>query len=103
MNARGERSALALDLLLATATAAFADPLEGFAIAPEVDALYDRPAMYGSHHEISVVRSDGTLAADDDLHPTVVSGPLCESGDIFTLQKVASCPRAICLQSDSAT
>ena len=52
-----------------------------------VDAGFDnlvRPAMYGSHHEISVVRSDGTLAADDDLHPTVVSGPLCESGDVFT-------------------
>ena len=52
-----------------------------------VDAGFDnlvRPAMYGSHHEISVVRSDGKLAATDDLQPTVVSGPLCESGDVFT-------------------
>jgi diaminopimelate decarboxylase len=40
-----------------------------------------RPAMYGSYHEISV------LPADDDprpSRPTVVAGPLCESGDVFT-------------------
>ena len=52
-----------------------------------VDAGFDnlvRPAMYGSHHEISVIRRDGTLAPVDDLQPTVVSGPLCESGDVFT-------------------
>jgi diaminopimelate decarboxylase len=40
-----------------------------------------RPSMYGSHHEIEV------LAADDSPRPsreTVVGGPLCESGDVFT-------------------
>lgn len=49
-----------------------------------VDAGFNdlmRPSMYGSHHGISV------LAADDSprpVRPTVVAGPLCESGDVFT-------------------
>ena len=39
-----------------------------------------RPAMYGSYHRISV------WGAPDDapLEPVVLSGPLCESGDVFT-------------------
>ena len=40
-----------------------------------------RPAMYGAFHGMSVI------AADDESHPlraTVVAGPLCESGDVFT-------------------
>jgi diaminopimelate decarboxylase len=48
-----------------------------------------RPAMYGGHHAISVlprtneaVRADLGLAAE--RRPTVVAGPLCESGDVFT-------------------
>ena len=48
-----------------------------------------RPAMYGGHHAISVivranadVRSELGLAAT--RVPTVVAGPLCESGDVFT-------------------
>jgi diaminopimelate decarboxylase len=51
-----------------------------------VDAGFDnlvRPSMYGSHHEISIVKSDGTLAGGA-TEPTVVAGPLCESGDVFT-------------------
>ena len=39
-----------------------------------------RPAMYGSYHEMSVIGKDvsgGTV-------PSVVAGPLCESGDVFT-------------------
>lgn len=40
-----------------------------------------RPSMYGSYHAMSVLRRDGTLAAE---RPTVVAGPLCESGDVFT-------------------
>ena len=49
-----------------------------------VDAGFNelvRPAMYGSHHEISL------LPADDSPRPvreTTVAGPLCESGDVFT-------------------
>ena len=48
-----------------------------------------RPAMYGGHHAISVlpranaaVRAD--LAMETARRPTVVAGPLCESGDVFT-------------------
>ena len=48
-----------------------------------------RPAMYGGFHAISVlpranaaVRAD--LALDATRRPTVVAGPLCESGDVFT-------------------
>jgi diaminopimelate decarboxylase len=42
-----------------------------------------RPAMYGSHHAISVVKQDGSLAGGP-CEPSVVAGPLCESGDVFT-------------------
>ncbi|MCH2170116.1 diaminopimelate decarboxylase [Myxococcota bacterium] len=51
-----------------------------------VDAGFDnlvRPAMYGSHHEISVVARSGEMASGVP-EPTVVAGPLCESGDVFT-------------------
>ncbi len=38
-----------------------------------------RPAMYGSHHAITIpARSGGPL------EPLCVAGPLCESGDVFT-------------------
>lgn len=49
-----------------------------------VDAGFNelaRPAMYGAHHEITVLAADGV--ARPSL-PTVVAGPLCESGDVFT-------------------
>lgn len=42
-----------------------------------------RPAMYGSHHDLSLLRADGTVA-NGEARPTVVGGPLCESGDVFT-------------------
>lgn len=51
-----------------------------------VDAGFDnllRPAMYGSYHAISIVRRDGTRV-EGPTEPTVVGGPLCESGDVFT-------------------
>jgi diaminopimelate decarboxylase len=41
-----------------------------------------RPAMYGSHHHISLHDGNGPLAGA--VRPTVVGGPLCESGDVFT-------------------
>jgi len=48
-----------------------------------------RPAMYGGHHAISVLpRTNVAVRADlriaDERRPTVVAGPLCESGDVFT-------------------
>jgi diaminopimelate decarboxylase len=54
-----------------------------------VNAGFDnlaRPAMYGSHHEMSVIRRDGTLAGGPRT-PAVVGGPLCESGDVFTQEE----------------
>jgi diaminopimelate decarboxylase len=51
-----------------------------------VDAGFDnlmRPVMYGSYHAITIVRHDGTVAAGP-TEATVVGGPLCESGDVFT-------------------
>lgn len=49
-----------------------------------VDAGFNelmRPAMYGSHHNITLLPSDATLRP---MHDCVVAGPLCESGDVFT-------------------
>jgi len=45
-----------------------------------------RPVMYGSYHEVSVLDADGheKIAA---LRPTVIAGPLCESGDVFTQEE----------------
>ena len=42
-----------------------------------------RPAMYGSHHGMEIIHADGTPATGP-VQPTVVAGPLCESGDVFT-------------------
>jgi diaminopimelate decarboxylase len=52
-----------------------------------VDAGFNelvRPAMYGSHHEISLLPADGSDAAARTAVATTVAGPLCESGDVFT-------------------
>ena len=54
-----------------------------------VDAGFNdlvRPAMYGSYHAISVVHRDGSTGGGPD-EPTVVGGPLCESGDVFTQEE----------------
>lgn len=51
-----------------------------------VDAGFNdlqRPAMYGSYHRISVLGAEGRPAEGPE-EPTVVAGPLCESGDVFT-------------------
>ena len=42
-----------------------------------------RPAMYGSHHGMEILHAGGTPVGGP-LQPTVVAGPLCESGDVFT-------------------
>jgi diaminopimelate decarboxylase len=42
-----------------------------------------RPSMYGSYHGMEIIHTDGTPATGA-LQDTVVGGPLCESGDVFT-------------------
>ncbi len=42
-----------------------------------------RPSMYGSYHGMEILHADGT-SATGAAQPTVVAGPLCESGDVFT-------------------
>jgi diaminopimelate decarboxylase len=49
-----------------------------------VDAGFNdlmRPSMYGSHHAIELLPADDAARPQQ---PTVVAGPLCESGDVFT-------------------
>ncbi len=46
-----------------------------------VDAGFNelmRPAMYGAFHAMTLIGAGGPV------QPTVVAGPLCESGDVFT-------------------
>ncbi|EPG2185860.1 diaminopimelate decarboxylase [Enterobacter cloacae] len=46
-----------------------------------------RPSMYGSYHHISALAADGRDLTDAPRINTVVAGPLCESGDVFTQQE----------------
>ena len=51
-----------------------------------VDAGFNdlvRPAMYGAYHELSLLSRAGEVEARAS-RPTLVAGPLCESGDVFT-------------------
>ncbi|MBV4367322.1 diaminopimelate decarboxylase [Erwinia phyllosphaerae] len=51
-----------------------------------VDAGFNdlmRPAMYGSYHHISAMAGDGRELGEEAIE-SVVAGPLCESGDVFT-------------------
>jgi diaminopimelate decarboxylase len=51
-----------------------------------VDAGFNdlvRPSMYGAYHRVSLLAKSGD-AERRSLRPTVVAGPLCESGDVFT-------------------
>lgn len=51
-----------------------------------VDAGFNdlmRPTLYGSHHTIRIIRQNSKTPAGG-TRPTVVAGPLCESGDVFT-------------------
>lgn len=51
-----------------------------------VDAGFNdlmRPMLYGSHHEISIIPRAGSLTGRR-TRPSIVAGPLCESGDVFT-------------------
>lgn len=46
-----------------------------------------RPAMYGSYHHISAIAADDRPLDEQNTLETVVAGPLCESGDVFTQQE----------------
>ncbi|WP_318376352.1 diaminopimelate decarboxylase [Enterobacter sp.] len=46
-----------------------------------------RPSMYGSYHHITALAADGRDLTTAPLMDTVVAGPLCESGDVFTQQE----------------
>lgn len=43
-----------------------------------------RPVLYGSHHYISIIPIDNRVLHDNEYIKTVIGGPLCESGDVFT-------------------
>lgn len=45
-----------------------------------------RPCLYGSYHHISPLAADGRDLSVAPRQQTVVAGPLCESGDVFTQQ-----------------
>ncbi len=51
-----------------------------------------RPAMYGAYHGMTLLDADGQ-AVDRPRQPTVVAGPLCESGDVFTQDDQALTPQ----------
>ncbi len=46
-----------------------------------------RPSMYGSYHHITALAADGRDLTRAPVVETVVAGPLCESGDVFTQQE----------------
>jgi diaminopimelate decarboxylase len=51
-----------------------------------VDAGFNdlmRPALYGAYHDIHLLPQAGR-DSERPVTPTVVAGPLCESGDVFT-------------------
>ncbi len=45
-----------------------------------------RPILYGAYHPMSVSPASGRPRSER-IHPVVVGGPLCESGDIFTQEE----------------
>ncbi|MBP5076691.1 diaminopimelate decarboxylase [Pseudomonas chlororaphis] len=53
-----------------------------------------RPAMYGAYHAMSLIDANGQ-SVQRELRPTVVGGPLCESGDIFTQDDESLTPQLL--------
>ncbi|QNS01634.1 MAG: diaminopimelate decarboxylase [Buchnera aphidicola (Pentalonia nigronervosa)] len=49
-----------------------------------------RPTMYGSYHHISLIPGDNRNLDQKKTIDTIVGGPLCESGDIFTQNEKGS-------------
>ncbi|MFT4064587.1 diaminopimelate decarboxylase [Paraburkholderia sp.] len=70
-------------VLVAEVQALSRRPSRQFAL---IDAGFNdlvRPSFYGSHHEMSVLKPDGT-PSDAPVGSFSVAGPLCEAGDVFT-------------------
>ncbi|AZD60984.1 Diaminopimelate decarboxylase [Pseudomonas chlororaphis subsp. aurantiaca] len=60
-----------------------------------VDAGFNdlmRPVLYGSYHRMTLLDVDG-LPVSRPLQPTLVAGPLCEAGDVFTQSEHALAPQ----------
>lgn len=53
-----------------------------------------RPALYGAYHHITLLNSQGTPISRPQ-HLSVVGGPLCESGDVFTQDEQGITPRLL--------
>ncbi|WP_075432060.1 diaminopimelate decarboxylase [Buchnera aphidicola] len=49
-----------------------------------------RPMLYGSYHKISVIYKDSRPMFLEKTMEYIISGPLCESGDVFTIKKNGS-------------
>jgi len=64
-----------------------------------VDAGFNdlmRPSLYGSYHHISLLPAGGRSLDENATVDSVVAGPLCESGDVFTqLEGGMVAPRAL--------
>ncbi|CAL4043198.1 Diaminopimelate decarboxylase [Buchnera aphidicola (Takecallis arundicolens)] len=43
-----------------------------------------RPVLYGSYHYISIIPMDNRVLNNCQYIKTIIGGPLCESGDVFT-------------------
>ena len=71
-----KRFSLALSLALATIAplTGHADPLDGITIAPEVDAAYDRDAMYGRWRDADNdgLNTRGEVLAMESLVPVTL-------------------------------
>jgi diaminopimelate decarboxylase len=60
-------------------------PAHRFAL---VDAGFSdliRPAMYGGYHEVSLIGPEGESLDHRPATPVTIAGPLCEAGDVFTV------------------
>lgn len=71
-------------VLLAEVRATKAMGRNAFALVDAGFTELARPALYGSYHGISVVGDDVAARPQQD---TVIAGPLCESGDVFTQEE----------------
>lgn len=44
-----------------------------------------RPVLYNSYHKITVITKKNKNIQKNKIHKNIITGPLCESGDIFTV------------------